>query len=77
MGTGDLALVHGEPLLGAIRVCYTIVLHSKSPVNQATSKAMLTQMISIIFRRTETDPDLQVSSSAYRSHYNTKFKYRS
>ncbi|KAL6123726.1 hypothetical protein ACLB2K_076245 [Fragaria x ananassa] len=74
MGTGDLALVHGEPLLGAIRVCYTIVLHSKSPVNQATSKAMLTQMISIIFRRTETDP---VSSSAYRSHYNTKFKYRS
>ncbi|KAL6131424.1 hypothetical protein ACLB2K_069800 [Fragaria x ananassa] len=64
MGTGDLALVHGEPLLGVIRVCYNIALHSKSPVNQATSKAMLTQMISIIFRRMETDPDLQVSSSA-------------
>lgn len=29
---------------------------SKSPINQATSKAMLTQMISIIFRRMETDP---------------------
>nr|XP_011461220.1 PREDICTED: brefeldin A-inhibited guanine nucleotide-exchange protein 5 [Fragaria vesca subsp. vesca] len=56
--------VHGEPLLGVIRVCYNIALHSKSPVNQATSKAMLTQMISIIFRRMETDPDLQVSSSA-------------
>ncbi|KAK1287459.1 Brefeldin A-inhibited guanine nucleotide-exchange protein 5 [Acorus calamus] len=28
---------------------------SKSPVNQATSKAMLTQMISIVFRRMETD----------------------
>uniref|UniRef100_M8AWF1 Brefeldin A-inhibited guanine nucleotide-exchange protein 2 n=1 Tax=Aegilops tauschii TaxID=37682 RepID=M8AWF1_AEGTA len=39
--------VHGEPLLGVIRVCYNIALNSKSPVNQATSKAMLTQMISI------------------------------
>ncbi|KAK4564844.1 hypothetical protein RGQ29_006776 [Quercus rubra] len=48
--------VHGEPLLGVIRVCYNIALNSKSPVNQATSKAMLTQMISIIFRRMETDP---------------------
>jgi len=28
---------------------------SKSPINQATSKAMLTQMISIVFRRMETD----------------------
>ncbi|OMO86408.1 SEC7-like protein [Corchorus olitorius] len=48
--------VHGEPLLGVIRVCYNIALHSKSPINQATSKAMLTQMISIIFRRMEADP---------------------
>lgn len=29
---------------------------SKSPVNQATSKAMLTQMISIVFRRMESEP---------------------
>ncbi|XP_057520110.1 brefeldin A-inhibited guanine nucleotide-exchange protein 5 [Amaranthus tricolor] len=48
--------VHGEPLLGVIRVCYNIALNSKSPVNQATSKAMLTQMISIVFRRMESDP---------------------
>lgn len=47
--------VHGEPLLGVIRVCYNIALNSKSPVNQMTSKAMLTQMISIVFRRMETD----------------------
>ncbi|XP_020095997.1 brefeldin A-inhibited guanine nucleotide-exchange protein 5 [Ananas comosus] len=47
--------VHGEPLLGVIRVCYNIALNSKSPVNQATSKAMLTQMISIVFRRMESD----------------------
>ncbi|XP_027369108.1 brefeldin A-inhibited guanine nucleotide-exchange protein 5 isoform X2 [Abrus precatorius] len=48
--------VHGEPLLGVIRVCYNIALNSKSPINQATSKAMLTQMISIVFRRMEIDP---------------------
>ncbi|XP_054820825.1 brefeldin A-inhibited guanine nucleotide-exchange protein 5-like [Prosopis cineraria] len=48
--------VHGEPLLGIVKVCYNIALN-RSPINQATSKAMLTQMISIIFRRMETDLD--------------------
>ncbi|KAI3925688.1 hypothetical protein MKW92_017070 [Papaver armeniacum] len=47
--------VHGEPLLAVIRVCNNIALNSKSPINQATSKAMLTQMVSIIFRRMESD----------------------
>ncbi|KAK4784611.1 hypothetical protein SAY86_018979 [Trapa natans] len=47
--------VHGESLLGVIRVCYNIALNSKNPINQATSKAMLTQIISIVFRRMETD----------------------
>ncbi|CAA0821230.1 HOPM interactor 7 [Striga hermonthica] len=47
--------VHGEPLLGVIRVCYNIALNSKSPINQATAKAMLTQMLSTVFRRMETD----------------------
>ncbi|KAE8687589.1 Brefeldin A-inhibited guanine nucleotide-exchange protein 5 [Hibiscus syriacus] len=56
--------VHGEPLLGVIRVCYNIALHSKSPINQATSKAMLTQMISIVFRRMEADPVSTSSSSS-------------
>ncbi|XP_021277449.1 brefeldin A-inhibited guanine nucleotide-exchange protein 5 [Herrania umbratica] len=56
--------VHGEPLLGVIRVCYNIALHSKSPINQATSKAMLTQMISIIFRRMEADPVSTSSGSS-------------
>ncbi|KAE8714059.1 Brefeldin A-inhibited guanine nucleotide-exchange protein 5 [Hibiscus syriacus] len=58
--------VHGEPLLGIIRVCYNITLHSKSPINQATSKAMLTQMISILFRRMETDV---VPTSSGSSHH--------
>ncbi|XP_031256027.1 brefeldin A-inhibited guanine nucleotide-exchange protein 5 isoform X3 [Pistacia vera] len=53
--------VHGEPLLGVIRVCYNIALNSKSPINQATSKAMLTQMVSIVVRRMEND---QASTSS-------------
>ncbi|XP_019198456.1 PREDICTED: brefeldin A-inhibited guanine nucleotide-exchange protein 5 [Ipomoea nil] len=57
--------VHGEPLLGVIRVCYNIALNSKSPINQATSKAMLTQMLSTVFRRIETD--LKVGASANSS----------
>ncbi|KAK9274482.1 hypothetical protein L1049_021730 [Liquidambar formosana] len=56
--------VHGEPLLGVIRICYNIALNSKSLINQATSKAMLTQMISIIFRRMETDSVCATSGSA-------------
>ncbi|KAJ9682578.1 hypothetical protein PVL29_018492 [Vitis rotundifolia] len=56
--------IHGKPLLGVIRICYIIALNSKSPINQATSKAMLTQMISIIFRRMETDPVCTSSGSA-------------
>ncbi|KAL0302962.1 UNVERIFIED_CONTAM: Brefeldin A-inhibited guanine nucleotide-exchange protein 5 [Sesamum radiatum] len=47
--------VHGELLVGIIKVCYNIALNSKSPINQATSKAMLTQMLSINFRQMETD----------------------
>ncbi|XP_043689203.1 brefeldin A-inhibited guanine nucleotide-exchange protein 5 [Telopea speciosissima] len=55
--------VHGESLLGVIRICYNIALNSKSPINQATSKAMLTQMISIIFRRMESDQNISNSQS--------------
>ncbi|KAL3523231.1 hypothetical protein ACH5RR_016065 [Cinchona calisaya] len=58
--------VHGEVLLGVIRVCYNIALNSKSPINQATAKAMLTQMISIVFRRMEND--LVPTSSASVPH---------
>ncbi|KAL6565308.1 hypothetical protein OROGR_002259 [Orobanche gracilis] len=47
--------VHGEPLLGVVRVCCNIALNSKNPISQATSKAMLTQMLSIVFRHVETN----------------------
>ncbi|KAM7275135.1 hypothetical protein ACFE04_017001 [Oxalis oulophora] len=58
-----LNAVHGEQLLAVIRVCNNIALNSKSPINQATSKAMLTQMISVVFRRMETEPGVQDSNS--------------
>ncbi|XP_059277441.1 brefeldin A-inhibited guanine nucleotide-exchange protein 5 [Lycium ferocissimum] len=61
--------VHGESLLGVIRVCYNIALNSKSPINQATSKAMLTQMLSIVFRRMEND--LGSSSRGTVAHQET------
>lgn len=60
--------VHGEPLLAVIRVCYNIALNSKSPINQATAKAMLTQMISIIFRRMESDPSTSHFSKEVQDH---------
>ncbi|KAH6769452.1 HOPM interactor 7 [Perilla frutescens var. frutescens] len=47
--------VHGGSLLGATRVCFNIALTSKSPINQATSRATLTQMLSIVFRQMEND----------------------
>ncbi|KAL6545251.1 Brefeldin A-inhibited guanine nucleotide-exchange protein 5 [Orobanche gracilis] len=47
--------VHGEPLLGIVRVCCNIALNSKNPISQATSKAMLTQMLSIVFTHVETN----------------------
>ncbi|CAI9090751.1 OLC1v1025581C1 [Oldenlandia corymbosa var. corymbosa] len=56
--------VHGELLLGVIRVCYNIALNSKSPINQATAKAMLTQMLSLVFRRMENDVVPTLSASA-------------
>ncbi|PIN05244.1 Guanine nucleotide exchange factor [Handroanthus impetiginosus] len=60
--------VHGEPLLGAIRVCCNIALNSKSPITQATSKAMLTQMLSITFRQMETDRVSSISPEHKESH---------
>ncbi|KAH7282739.1 hypothetical protein KP509_35G045800 [Ceratopteris richardii] len=51
--------VHGECLLSSIRTCYHIVLTSKNPINQATAKGTLTQMISIVFRRMELEAQEQ------------------
>ncbi|KAH9305376.1 hypothetical protein KI387_009780, partial [Taxus chinensis] len=53
--------VHGDSLLSVIRTSYNIALNSKSAINQATAKAMLTQMISIVFRRMESEEQLRSS----------------
>lgn len=45
--------VHGASLILAVRTCFNIFLTSKSPVNQATAKATLTQVISTVFNKME------------------------
>ncbi len=47
--------VHGRALLRVVRTCYNVHLGSKSEVNQATAKASLTQMLTVVFHRLETD----------------------
>uniref|UniRef100_A0A7I4C777 SEC7 domain-containing protein n=1 Tax=Physcomitrium patens TaxID=3218 RepID=A0A7I4C777_PHYPA len=60
--------VHGECLLTAVRTCYNIVLSSKNPVNQATAKATLTQMINIVLRRMEIDVEAGKSVAPPSAH---------
>lgn len=47
--------VHGDCLLAAVKTCYNIVLSSKNSVNQATAKATLTQMVSLVCKRMESE----------------------
>lgn len=47
--------VHDRALLRVVRTCYNIYLASKSEVNQNTAKATLTQMLTTVFHRLETD----------------------
>ncbi|KFD61658.1 hypothetical protein M514_11433 [Trichuris suis] len=45
--------VHEASLLQAVRTCHGICLASRNPINQATAKATLTQMLVISFSRME------------------------
>lgn len=45
--------IHESTLLLAVRTCYNIYFASRNLVNQATAKATLTQMLSIVFARME------------------------
>ncbi|CAA6658725.1 unnamed protein product [Spirodela intermedia] len=74
--TAVASAIHGEPLLGVLRICYNIALNSKNHVNQATSRAMLTQMISIVFRRMESDqaPDVSPGSTQVDSNSSSSTK---
>ncbi|KAL0913421.1 hypothetical protein M5K25_016882 [Dendrobium thyrsiflorum] len=47
--------IHGDSLLLIVRTIYDLYLASKNPVNQATAKASLIQMLVIVFRRMEAD----------------------
>jgi len=45
--------VHGQALLLTVRACYNIFLTSRSQVAQATAKATLTQVLTVVFQRLE------------------------
>uniref|UniRef100_A0A8R1HNA7 SEC7 domain-containing protein n=1 Tax=Caenorhabditis japonica TaxID=281687 RepID=A0A8R1HNA7_CAEJA len=45
--------VHGASLILAVRTCFNIYLTSKSPINQATAKGTLTQVINTVFAKME------------------------
>ncbi|CAA21704.3 SEC7 domain-containing protein [Caenorhabditis elegans] len=45
--------VHGASLILAVRTCFNIYLTSKSPINQATAKGTLTQVINTVFGNME------------------------
>lgn len=54
--------VHEGTLLQSVRTCYNIFLASKNMINQATAKATLTQMISIIFVKMEAQGNIGKTS---------------
>ncbi|KAL3315565.1 Protein transport protein sec71, partial [Cichlidogyrus casuarinus] len=51
--TSPSVAVHEKELLLVIRTVYNIFMATKNPINQATAKATLTQMLSVIFQRME------------------------
>ncbi len=53
--SSNVCKTHGESLLLAVRACYHIYLVSKNPVNRSTAKASLTQILSVVFQRMETE----------------------
>ena len=53
--TSSTFCIHGHGLLLAVRTSYNIYLMSRSPVNQTTAKATLTQMLNVVFQRMESN----------------------
>ncbi|VDK79873.1 unnamed protein product [Litomosoides sigmodontis] len=54
--------VHRGTLLLAVRTCFNIYLASRSPINQSTAKASLTQVINTVFGSALNAEDVVVSS---------------
>lgn len=52
--TSSTCEIHEGTLLQAVRAVYNIYLASKNLINQTTAKATLTQMISLVFQRMES-----------------------
>eukprot|EP00117_Sycon_ciliatum_P018371 scpid7307/ scgid0207/ Brefeldin A-inhibited guanine nucleotide-exchange protein 2 len=63
MMTSGTCSVHEGSLLQVIRTCYNIFLASKKPINQATAKTTLTQVIHAIFQRMEQQKEESVQDA--------------
>ncbi|GMR53679.1 hypothetical protein PMAYCL1PPCAC_23874 [Pristionchus mayeri] len=50
---GNECPVHEKSLLDAVRVCFTIFLVTKSPINEATARGSLSQVMNAVFSRME------------------------
>ncbi|KAK6188257.1 hypothetical protein SNE40_004474 [Patella caerulea] len=55
--TSNNCEIHEGTVLQTVRTCYNIYLASKNLVNQTTAKATLTQMLSVIFIRMESQAE--------------------
>lgn len=53
MITSSVVEVHEADVLLIVRICYNIYMATKNTINQATARATLTQIISVIFQRME------------------------
>ncbi|KAH8867375.1 Brefeldin A-inhibited guanine nucleotide-exchange protein [Schistosoma japonicum] len=51
--TSTVVEIHEADILLVVRTCYNIFMASKNPINQATARATLTQIISVLFQRME------------------------
>ncbi|XP_018655097.1 putative brefeldin A-inhibited guanine nucleotide-exchange protein [Schistosoma mansoni] len=51
--TSSVVEIHEADILLVVRTCYNIFMATKNPINQATARATLTQIISVLFQRME------------------------
>ncbi|CAH8564731.1 unnamed protein product [Schistosoma turkestanicum] len=51
--TSPVVEIHEADILLVVRTCYNIFMATKNPINQATARATLTQIISVLFQRME------------------------
>ena len=60
-------LLHSEALLAVVRVCFEIAVGTRSPTSQGTARAALVQLVTVAFRRMESNsPDVPLAPVSVR-----------